>query len=43
MNDLERFPIALERFLNSNSFYTLEKFFNCIIDNHTCFVFVFYI
>jgi len=26
-NDLERSHIALKRFLNSNSFYTLEEFF----------------
>ena len=29
MNDLERFHLALKGFLNSNSFYTLDKLFNC--------------
>ena len=28
MNDGERFRIALRRFLNSNSVFTLEEFFN---------------
>jgi hypothetical protein len=29
MNDWECFHLALKRFLKSNSFYTLDKLFNC--------------
>jgi hypothetical protein len=33
-NDLECCHIALKNFLNSNSFYTLEEFFNCNRKSH---------
>ena len=33
-NDLERFCIALKMFLNSSSFYILEKFFNYSRQTH---------